>query len=328
MGRRIIFREQGRVTLEDFSPSAPGPDDVLVRTLASLISIGTETAVLHRKYDDNTHFSQMFSFPQMQTGNQSIGIVERCGGDVTNLHPGERVFIRKAHASHWTVPASECAPAPKEMDISSAIWCGFAKIAFRAAEAAPFRLGGETLIVGAGPVGQMAARWALATGMGRVVLCDLSSHRLSLAPEGVIACEGSINDRSQDLLSLCEGDGFESVVDSTGNPNAFQAALSLTVPLGKVVLLGDTGYPSRQCLTSDVMIKGLSIVGAHEQLDRGGLTQPEIDALFFTLATRQSFDPKGLITHVFPPDRYEEAYALASDRRDEAVGVMFTWSDD
>ena len=327
MAKRIIFQEQGRVVLEDFTPPEPGPDEVLVRTLSSLISIGTETTVLHRNYDDDTHFARMFSFPQMQTGNQSIGIIEICGNDVAHLRPGDRVFIRKGHASHWTLPESACTPAPKETNIESAIWCGFAKIAFRAAEAAPFRLGGETLIVGAGPVGQMAARWALAAGMKRIVLCDLSSHRLSLAPEGVKICSGLINDRREDLLSLCAGEGFESVVDSTGNPHAFQAALSLAAPLGKVVLLGDAGYPSQQCLTSDVMVKGVSIVGAHEELDRGGLTQPKIDALFFELTERRSFDPSGLITHVFSPHRYEEAYALASDRRDEAIGVMFAWSD-
>jgi threonine dehydrogenase-like Zn-dependent dehydrogenase len=34
----------------------------------------------------------------------------------------------------------------------------------------------------------------------------------------------------------------------------------------------------------------------------------------------------GLITHEFTPDACQEAYALASDRREEAVGVLFDWT--
>ena len=214
------------------------------------------------------------------------------------------------------------------MDISTAIWCGFAKIAFRAAQTVPFKLGGETLIVGAGPVGQMAVRWALAAGMKRVILCDLSEKRLSLAPDRVETRLGSVKDQYDNLLALSGGQGFESIIDSTGNPDVFEDALSLASVYGKVILLGDTGFPAKQRLTSDAMTKGISVIATHEKLDRDGWTQASVDALYFELAQAGSIDARGLITHTFAPSQYNEAYDIACGRREEAVGVLFDWTSE
>ncbi len=328
MGQRIIFPEKGVVALEEFEPPALGPEDIRVKTLASLISIGTETTILQKKYDEGSHFAEMFSFPQMQTGNQSVGVVERVGDDVQDIIPGDRVFLRKAHASHWTLPASSSAPIPARIDTSSAIWCGLAKIAFRAAQAAPFQLGGEVLIIGAGPVGQMAARWALVAGMRRVVISDLSEQRLLLVSSRCIPHAGSVIDRRDDLLALADGAGFQCVVDTTGNPAVFQTALSLAAEFGKVVLLGDTGFPAQQCLTSDLMMRGVSVVATHEQLDRDGWTQGAIDSLFFQLVADGVFEVQGLITHQFAPEQYEEAYDLIRREVGGAVGVSFNWAQE
>ncbi len=326
MAQRIIFPEKSCVALENYAVEAPDSDDVLIRTLCSLISIGTETTVLHQRYDPDTHFAKQFAFPRTQTGNHALGVVEAVGADVESVKPGQRVFFRKAHGSHWVVPAGSCSAVPEDVSDDDAIWCGFAKIAFRGADAASFLLGRQTLIIGAGPVGQLAARWALSAGMRRVVLCDISANRLSLSPEPVVTVAGSVIEDHTKIVELSDGDGFESVIDSTGNPNVIEAALALAAPGGRVVLLGDTGFPARQRLTSDMMSKSLSVIAAHESHDRGGLSSADIDGLFFELAARGMMSLGGLITQRFSPGDFEEAYDLASDSRDEAVGILFDWS--
>ena len=70
MPRRIVFPEKGQVSLELYTLPQPAADEVLVRTLYSLVSIGTETIILHQRYDPGTHFADMFSFPQLKTGVQ------------------------------------------------------------------------------------------------------------------------------------------------------------------------------------------------------------------------------------------------------------------
>jgi 2-desacetyl-2-hydroxyethyl bacteriochlorophyllide A dehydrogenase len=328
MGQRIIFPESGRVRLEPFEPRAPQTGEISVRTQYSLMSIGTETTILHARYDPGTHFAAMFSFPQLQTGVQAVARVEAVGQGVREFQPGEHIFMRMAHTSHWTLPADQCSPVPEALDLRIACWCGLAKTAFRAAHAAPFRLGGRVLIVGAGPVGQMAVRWARSAGMEQIAVIDVSALRLSHASRGgaTDCVEGLLSDQRSKLLALCAGNGFEVVVDSTGSAAVFSQALGLVARFGKLVLLGDTGYPSKQCLTSDVMIKGLTMVATHDHNDQGGWSQRKIDALFFKLVRDGSFSLEGLITHEFTPTQCEQAYALASERREEAVGVLFDWT--
>lgn len=77
-----------------FDPPEPGPDEVQVRTLYSLISIGTETTILHQRYDPNTHFAKIFSFPQLKTGVQTVGEVVKAGANAAEFTTGDFVFMR------------------------------------------------------------------------------------------------------------------------------------------------------------------------------------------------------------------------------------------
>lgn len=328
MARRIIFPEKGKVVCESFDVRDPKADEIRVRTLHSLISIGTETTILHAKYDAGTHFAQRFSFPQLKTGVQSVAVVEAVGADVVEFAPGDRMFMRYGHVSHWTLPAAACSPAPADLDSGVACWCGLAKTAFRAAYAGPFSLGGEALVVGAGPVGQMALRWAACAGMGKLVAADLSGLRLGLAERGAgaICVQGALDEVGDQLLAHCDNQGFDLVVDTTGNPEVFAQALALMAPYGKLVLLGDTGFPGEQRLASEVMTKGLTIVATHDHQDRGGWTQRRIDALFFKLVQSGAFRLDRLITHQFAPADCADAYDLASNRREEAAGILFDWT--
>ncbi len=328
MNRRIVFPAKGQVRLEPFEPRAPGATEIRVRSLYSLMSIGTETTILHAKYDPGTHFSARFSFPQLKTGVQAVAIVEELGPGVTEFEAGDHIFMRMAHTSHWTLDAAQCSRVPDGIDLKSACWCGLAKTAFRTAHAAPFTLGGAVLIVGAGPVGQMAVRWARCAGLARIAVVDLSELRLRLAERGgATDCHrGGLADLRDTLLDTSQGEGFELVVDTTGNPAVFAAALGVAAPFGKLVLLGDTGFPAQQSLTSDVMTKGLTIVATHDHHDRGGWTQRRIDELFFKLVHDGVFALDGLITHEFAPEDCAAAYALVSERREEAVGVLFDWT--
>jgi 2-desacetyl-2-hydroxyethyl bacteriochlorophyllide A dehydrogenase len=328
VSRRIIFPAKSEVRLESFEPRPPAPGEVLVQTRYSLMSIGTETTILHAKYDPGTHFAARFSFPQIKTGVQAVGIVEAAGPEVADFGVGSIVFMRMGHASHCTLPALQCSVVPAGIDLKSACWCGLAKTAFRAAHAAPFTLGGQVLIIGAGPVGQMAIRWARSAGMGTIVVIDVSAERLRHAALGsAIEClQGPVESLRGELIGRSGGDGFQIVVDTTGNPAVFPEALGVTGMFGRVILLGDTGYPRRQCLTSDMMTKGLTVIATHDHHDRGGWTQRRIDALFFERVRAGVFALDGLITHEFAPEHCPEAYALASDQREQAVGVLFDWT--
>ncbi len=328
MPQRIIFPERGRAALQAFDLPDMTEDSVRVRTLYSLMSIGTETSILNQKYDPGTHYDRIFGFPQLKTGVQAVAEVEAVGASVRDFTAGDRIYMRMAHGSHQVMPAALLSPVPDAVDSREACWCGLAKTAFRAAWAAPFGLGRQLLIIGAGPVGQMAVRWARSANVGLLAVSDLSEQRLAHAGRGGAThtlC-GDVADQLGAIGDMNGGDGPDVVVEATGSPGVFGSALAAAARFGKVILLGDTGYPDRQHLTSDVMTKGLTIQATHDSHDRDGWTQRRIDAHFFASLTAGRFDVSGLITHEFSPRDCVDAYALAVGRREEAMGILFDWS--
>ena len=328
MPQRIIFPKRGQAVLQVFDLPELGDDSVQVRTLYSLMSIGTETSIFNRKYDPGTHYDRIFGFPQLKTGVQAVARVEATGPAVRDFAVGDRIYMRMAHGSHQVMPQSLLSPVPDAVDSKSACWCGLAKTAFRAACAAPFGLGVQVLIIGAGPVGQMAIRWARSANVGLLAVSDLSEQRLAHATRGGATrglC-GDVAGQLEEIGAMNGGAGPDIVVDATGSPAVFPSALAAAARFGKVILLGDTGFPDRQHLTSDVMTKGLTIQATHDSHDRNGWTQRKIDELFFASLMAGRFDVGGLITHEFPPEDCTEAYALAVERRGDAMGILFDWS--
>jgi len=327
MPKRIIFPEKGQVALQDYELPDPGPDEVKARTLYSLMSIGTENIILNQKYDPGTHFAKIFSFPQLKTGVQAVAEVEKTGSDVSDFKAGDQIYMRMAHGSHQVIAARDCSHIPKGIDLKQACWAGLAKTAYRAAWAGRFEPGKHILVIGAGPVGQMATRWASNSGADSINVVDLSPIRLEHAKRGGATqlFNADIADCLDDIQAINAGAGPSIVVDITGNASVFQHALAAAAQFGKVILLGDTGYPSEQCLSSDVMTKGLTIQATHDSHDRDGWTQRRIDALFFDHVLSGAFDLGGLITHEFLPRDCVQAYALANQQREQVMGILFDW---
>ena len=328
MPKRIIFPKKGQTKLEDFDLPGMLEGDVRVKTLYSLMSIGTETTILHQRYDPDTHFARWFSFPQLKTGVQAVATVESVGAAVSRIAPGDTVFMRLAHGSHQVVAEENLSPIPAAIDRKNACWCGLAKTAFRGAWAAGFSYGASVLIIGAGPVGQMVTRWAAAAGVDTIAVADISENRLQLATAGgaTLVTAGDIAKNTGLIDRIDQGRGPAVVIDTTGNPAALSSALKVTAKFGKIILVGDTGYPNRQKLTSDLMEKGLTLQATHDSHDRDGWTQERIDEEFYRLVASDRFELDGLITHEFAPEECEEAYLLAERQRGDTLGVLFDWT--
>lgn len=324
---RIIFTGLRHVRLEGFALGQPGPGEVRVRSICSLMSTGTENIVFNRLFDPGTHWDAWVRYPFMP-GYSTIGVVEAVGAGVTGLAVGQRVACRRPHASHHLVPAGDCFPVPADLDPRAAAWFALAKIAFVGARAAEYRPGDRVLIVGAGPIGQMSVRWARAWGAQHIAVVDPVAQRLGLATAGgataTIACP--IAEADGAVRAACGGQAPRVVIDGTGHAAVFAAALRLAGDRGRVVVLGDTGSPASQCLTPDVITRGLTIIGAHDTHDDATWTNRTVTAYFLDLVRSGRFPLDGLITDVFAPADCVAAYGAANARRGETMGICFDWT--
>lgn len=325
--RRIVFSGKQQVSLETFDIQEPLDDQVRIRTSFSLMSTGTENIVFNRLFDPGTHWDNWVKYP-FYPGYCSVGTVDAVGSKVMSLKPGDRVAFRSGHASCANVQEQSCYKIPERLASEHAVWFALAKIAFHGAKAADYHLGDSVLIVGAGPIGQMSVRWAYAAGASSILVVDALASRLAIAKAGgATAVIASSIEAAKEAVFAGSGNKFPRVViDSTGNAMVFAAAQELVAQYGRLVVLGDTGQPCKQSLSSAVITKGLTIVGAHDIHNTAEWNESTITQLFFGLAISDRFSLDGLNTHCFKPTDCEEAYATANRDRASTMGILFEWS--
>jgi 2-desacetyl-2-hydroxyethyl bacteriochlorophyllide A dehydrogenase len=320
----IVFPQPGRAELHEEAVPDAGPGQVRLRTLRTLMSTGTEGTAFGRRFAEGTHWAHFISYP-FRPGYSCLAVVEQVGDGVEGVSAGDRVVARVPHASHVVVPAERCTPVADAVADEQAVWFALAKIAFVGVRVGRVRPGTRVLVVGAGPIGQMATRWAVAAAATDIAVADPAASRLELAHRG-----GATATWSGPLDDLPHGDARpEVVIDSTGNAAVLPGALHAAADHGRVVLLGDPGEPAAQRLTSDVIMRGVTIAGAHDGYTVG---DPRWDGdrtivrLFFRLAATGRFPLDGLISHRFAAADCQSAYELAATARDTTMGIVFDWT--
>ena len=325
--RRLFFTGKQKVELQDFTLPQPGEGQVLLKIERSLMSTGTENIVFNRLFDAGTHWDEWVKYP-FAPGYSAVGTVAAVGPGVKQLAVGDRVAARVSHQSHAIFDEANCVLIPAEISWDEAVWFALAKITFHGAKAADYRLGDSVLIIGAGPIGQMSTRWARAAGVTPIIVVDSIPGRLETAKlGGATHVISQPIDQARDAILAAGGGRLPRVViDSTGNAAVFAAALGLAADFGTVVVLGDTGAPASQHLTSDVIRRGLRIVGAHDLHTTEEWTQHRIIELVFALSASGRFSLAKLNTHHFPPEQCADAYGIANRDRASTMGIVFDWS--
>ena len=90
--------------------------------------------------------------------------------------------------------------------------------------------------------------------------------------------------------------------------------------------MGDTGSPAQQTLTSDVIMRGLTIVGAHDGHNTAEWNDATITGSSSISPRSGRFSLDGLTSHVFAPEQCAEAYATANRDRATTMGIIFDWT--
>lgn len=306
---------------------------VLIRADKSLISTGTELICLGGLYAPNTHWDRWIKHPHLP-GYSMIGFVEALGDGVTGLQVGDRIAVPRNHRQRFVTPASELIPVPKPLSSEDASWFWLAMIAQNAVRRAQHQLGDAVVIVGAGILGQLVTQYVRLVGAREVIVIDPSEARLAMAKAhgATVTLPKTAQEAAADVMDLTEGKGAEIVYDITGLAPVLEAALPLTRTFGTLVLLGDTGDPSAQRLTGDVVTRGLRIVGAHannpplESNDHAYWSKKRIVELFFRYLARGDMQVHDLITHRFSPQNAPDAYRMLQTDRSSAMGVILDWT--
>lgn len=208
---------------------APGPGEVLVRTLFSGISRGTETLVLRGQVPPSQYAVMRAPFQDgdfpwpVKYGYLNVGVVEQ--GPAALL--GRTVFCLYPHQSRYVVPASAVVPVPAGVPARRAVLAGTVETAVNALWDAPPLVGDRITVLGAGMVGCcVAAVLARFPGVS-VQLVDANPERAPVA-----AALGVAFAAPQDAA----GDR-DLVFHASASAAGLQRSLELLAPEGTVVEL-------------------------------------------------------------------------------------------
>jgi 2-desacetyl-2-hydroxyethyl bacteriochlorophyllide A dehydrogenase len=329
----IIFAAPNVVEVRCEPIPEMGLGQILVRSTASLISTGTESICLGRKFAPGTHWDNWVKYP-FPPGYLCAGQVIAIGGGVTQFQVGDRVTTRAYHRQFNICSASDVLPIPDGVSEAEACWYALAKTTQTAVRRAKHTMGDAVVLVGLGLLGQLVTQYLRLSGAREIIVIDTAPLRLEMAKAhgATQTLQMSVADAKEKVLTLTDGHGADVVYDITGHYSVLPHALGLARRLGKVLLLGDTGTPSEQRLTSDVVTRGVSIVGAHDSYpppmptESNRWTNNNMGLLFLNYLARGQMSVNDLVTHRFSPHDAPGAYQLLETDRSHVMGVMFDWS--
>ncbi|WP_433290614.1 zinc-dependent alcohol dehydrogenase [Actinoplanes sp. CA-030573] len=227
--RAFWIASPGRGEIRAERVPAPARDEVLVRTLHTGVSRGTETLVFAGRVPESQwpHMRAPFQegdFPApVKYGYLNVGVVEQ--GPAELLH--RTVFCLYPHQTRYTVPASAVTVVPDDVPAHRAVLAGTVETAVNALWDAAPRIGDRIAVVGGGMVGASVAAIATAIPGVRVQLVDVDDTRAALA-----AAIGVPFARPEDARGDCD-----IVVHASATSAGLSTSLGLLAAEGTVVEL-------------------------------------------------------------------------------------------
>jgi threonine dehydrogenase-like Zn-dependent dehydrogenase len=181
--RAFWLRSPGHGEIRAASLPDPGAGEVVVRTLYSGVSRGTETLVFEGRVPAGQYAVMRAPFQEgdfpgpVKYGYLNVGVVEEGPKELT----GRTVFCLYPHQTRYVVPASAVTVVPETVPAGRAVLAGTVETAVNALwDAAPL-IGDRIAVVGGGMVGcSVAALLARFPGV-RVQLVDTDPARAEVA---------------------------------------------------------------------------------------------------------------------------------------------------
>lgn len=143
-------------------------------------------------------------------------------------------------AEYVRVPIWNLVLVPDGVTLEEAAMTEPAAVAIHALRQAGIDIGDTVVIFGAGPIGLMIALWAEAWGAGRVLLIDIDDTKLAFAAE--LGFRDTFNARTRDAVAWVQEMtdlGGDVIVEASGSSVAFDQAMRVARPFGRVVLMGN-----------------------------------------------------------------------------------------
>jgi len=290
----VVFERPGEVAIRRLALHAPGPGDVVVETVASGVSTGTEKML----YQGTMPRFPGLSYP-LVPGYETVGRVIQAGAE-SGHRVGAMVFVPGAScyadaAGLFGASASTLVvPGARVFEIGSALQDNGVLLALAAtAHHAVRRAQGPVgLVVGHGVLGRLIARMVMALDFAAPTVWETAAARRTGATGYHVMSTGEDGDTR-----------YGTAIDASGDATAIDSIITRLRKPAELILAGFYGERVGYAFAPAFMRELTLSIAAEFRPD-------DVSAVIRLVETgRLSLD--GLLTHRSTPDQASSAYATA-----------------
>lgn len=309
----VVIPEPNKVELQDVTLKAPGPDEVTIHTAHTSISAGTERMLLAGQMPH-----PMLKLPVVP-GYETVGRITAVGDNVSDDWLDRWVYIGGAMCydginAAWggqsaTIHADVNRVIPLDgVEPRQGVLLALGATALHGIDLLDLSPGHGVLVIGQGPVGQLAARLAVAQGAW-VVVADRNPKRLTTA------VADQIIDVSATPLDEGLTEQVDIIIEASGSMTALENALPRLANEGMILLLGY--YTRLELPYMPLFLKEVRLLTAKEWA-AGDLNRVR------DMIADGDLEVASLLTHDFPISQVTDAYDTAMNDTD-CMKVVLNW---
>jgi 2-desacetyl-2-hydroxyethyl bacteriochlorophyllide A dehydrogenase len=298
--KAAVISAVGQVEVTTVDDPSPGPREVVVDVAACGLC-GTDLHILQGEFAP--------SLPIIP-GHEFAGVVVEIGSAVTEVAIGQRVAVdpslycfecrycrsgRNNLCERWAAigvsnpggaaeyavaPVANCVRLPEHVRTEDAALIEPLSCAVRGYDVLRSQLASRVLIYGSGTMGLMMLQLGKLTGAASIEVVDLNPERLVTAQR--LGCTATATGADE----LDHGEGWDVVIDATGNQQAIQDGLGRVGKGGTFLQFGVADYAARATIepykiyNQEITITGsMAVLHSYEraaELFATGVLDPEL----------------------------------------------------
>lgn len=312
----VVISSPGQVGLQDVTLRDLKPDEVLVETAYTSISAGTERMLLAGQMPH-----PMLQLPVVP-GYETVGRVVQLGDDAPMDMLDKWVYVGGAHCYESINPAwggqsarlitsAERVIPLDGVEPRQGVLLALAATALHGVDVLNPTAEQRVLVLGQGPVGQLASRLLQERGVW-VASADRNPKRLAFA-----VGEQLVNVADETLTDAIT-EPVHAIVEATGSMEALAGALPLLAPGGTILLLGY--YQTVNLPYMPLFLKEARLLTSREWA-AGDLVRCR------DMIASGALEVASLLTHTSPISDVAAAYDVALDNED-CLKLVLEWASE
>ena len=329
---QVVFTGPKQVELREVKMSAPGPGQVLIKSVLTQVSTGTELTILIGEYPQGSVWANYGQYP-FNAGYSNIGRVIDVGQGVNRSLIGRLVGSPTCHAHYVICEHEALYLLPDGIKAEQAVFFTIAEIVMNGVRLANIEPGEIVAVFGLGLLGQFVIQFCRFCGGWPVIAVDPVEFRRTLAKQSGAhyALDPLHTDLEAKIKDITKERMCDVAFEVTGIPNEIGRQLGLLRERGREIILSSPRGVSTIDFHDLVNRPSRMIIGAHNfSHPKVGTTYNQWTVarnteLFFSLLQAGIFTTAHLVSHRFQWKEAVKAYHMLMEDRSKALGVIFDW---